>query len=99
MVTTTQNISPNVTGATAVDAIEFVQSGYRMYLTCLTAEQLISTTIVDPYDSRLEAGDPDQGYQRPPERSRITPDRHLLDQRSPRRRRWHLPDCCASSRA
>ena len=72
MVTSSKNISPDITGATAVDAIEFVQSGYRMYLTCLTAEQLISTTVVDPYDSKLEAGDPAQGYQRQPERSRIT---------------------------
>ena len=72
MVTTTETISPEVIGTTAVDAIEFVQSGHRMYITCLTAEQLISRTTVDPYNSKLEAGSPAQGYQRQPERSRIT---------------------------
>ena len=72
MVITTQTVSPDVIGTTAVDAIEFVQSGHRMYITCLTAEQLISRTTVDPYNSDLEAGDPTQGYQRQPERSRIT---------------------------
>ena len=67
---TTQNVTAKT--GTVVDAIEFGQSGYRMYIVCLTAQQLISGTVVDPYDSELEAGDSSQGYQRPPERSRIT---------------------------
>ena len=56
----------------AVDALDLVQAGHRMYVTCLTAAELIACTIVDPYDSSLKPGDPAQGYQRPPERSRIT---------------------------
>lgn len=68
----TQVETANTTTPSAVDAIEFVQAGHQMYVTSLTAEQLISCTTVDPYDSSLEAGNPAQGYQRPPERSRIT---------------------------
>ena len=56
----------------AVDALDLVQADRRMFVTCLTAAQLIDCTIVDSYDSSLEPGDPTQGYQRPPERSRIT---------------------------
>lgn len=72
MVTQTETVNLGSNSASAVDAIELVQAGHRMYVTCLTAEQLISNTTVDPYDSSLKAGDSAQGYQRPPERSRIT---------------------------
>ena len=68
----TQTFSLEATGSTVVNAIGFTQSGYRMYVACLTAEQLLSRTVVDPYNSDLEVGDSAQGYQRPPERSRIT---------------------------
>lgn len=71
---TTQELAPAVeaVGTTVVDAIQLTQAGHRVFVTALTAEQLISTTIVDPYNSSLEPGNPQQGYQRPPERSRIT---------------------------
>ena len=62
----------SVVSTTAVDAIEMAQSGHRIFLTALTAEQLIAVSAVDRYDSSLAPGDPNQGYQRPPERSRIT---------------------------
>ena len=62
----------DTTGITAVDAIPMVQAGHRMFVTVLTAEQLTATTVVDRYNSSLAPGDPNQGYQRPPERSRIT---------------------------
>lgn len=57
---------------TVVDAIQMTQAGHRIFVTALTAEQLTKMTIVDPYNSSLKPGDPKQGYQRPPERSRIT---------------------------
>ena len=63
---------PDAVGTTVVDAIEINQSGYRIFVTALTAEQLTESTIVDNYNSSLKPGDPNQGYQRPPERSRIT---------------------------
>lgn len=58
--------------AIAVDAIEFSQASHRMFVTSLTAQQLIEGTTVDNYNSTLAPDDPNQGYQRPPERSRIT---------------------------
>ena len=61
-----------MTAEMVVDAIQITQAGHRIFVTALTAEQLTSTTIVDPYNSSLRPGDPNQGYQRPPERSRIT---------------------------
>ena len=71
--TTQEKISViDTVGTTVVDAIQISQSGHRVFVTALTAEQLTATTIVDPYDSSLRPGDPKQGYQRPPERSRIT---------------------------
>ena len=70
---TKENIStPGTVGAPVVDAIQISQSGHRIFVTALTAEQLIATTVVDPYKSSLKPGDTNQGYQRPPERSRIT---------------------------
>ena len=55
-----------------VDAVELTQAGHRIFVTALTAEQLIESTMVDYYDSSKAASDPTQGYQRPAERSRIT---------------------------
>lgn len=66
-----ETVTDNV-DATVVDAIQIGQANHRVFVTALTAEQLTATTIVDPYDSSRKPGDPDQGYQRPPERSRIT---------------------------
>jgi len=55
-----------------VDAIPFTQSGHRLYMVKLTGQELIDCSVVDHYDSTKAPDDPDQGYQRPPERSRIT---------------------------
>ena len=71
------NTSATVTASdaprsTAVDAIEISQSGHRVFVTALTADQLAAATTIDYYDSSLVPGDPHQGYQRQPERSRIT---------------------------
>ena len=72
MVTEEKNLADDTVGTTVVDAIQIAQSGHRIFVTALTADQLIATTVVDPYDSSLRPGDTNQGYQRPPERSRIT---------------------------
>ena len=55
-----------------VDAIPFTQKGHRLFMTMLTGQQLIDCSTIDHYDSTKSPDDPDQGYQRPPERSRIT---------------------------
>jgi len=55
-----------------VDAISFMQSGHRLYLVKLTGQELIDCSVIDHFDSSKAPDDPDQGYQRPPERSRIT---------------------------
>ena len=55
-----------------VDAIPFTQSGHRLYMVKLTGQELIDCSVVVHYDSTKAPDDPDQGYQRPPERSRIT---------------------------
>ena len=62
----------DVAGTVGVDAIEITQSGHRIFVTAVTARQLIDSTTIDHYDSSLQPGDDKQGYQRPPERSRIT---------------------------
>ena len=56
----------------AVDALEISQGGHRIFVTALSARQLIDCATIDHYNSNLAPGDPNQGYQRPPERSRIT---------------------------
>lgn len=56
----------------AVDAIEITQAGHRLFVTALAGKQLIDSTCIDYYDSNVPPGDDRQGYQRPPERSRIT---------------------------
>ena len=71
--TTEQTVSAVETVDTiVVDAIPMSQAGHRIFVAALTVEQLSATTTVDPYNSSLRPGDPNQGYQRPPERSRIT---------------------------
>jgi DGQHR domain-containing protein len=54
------------------DAILGVQNGTRIFTGMMAAKDLISVTTVDHYSSQLPVDDPNQGYQRPPERSRIT---------------------------
>ncbi len=48
------------------------QKGRRIFTGILNAGDLIDVTTVDHYKSTLTPDDPKQGYQRPPERSRIT---------------------------
>lgn len=60
------------TPTTAVSAIQIEQAGHCIFVGGLTAKQLLQSTTIDKYDSSLPPGDIDQGYQRPPERSRIT---------------------------
>ncbi len=72
MVTATEHEQETGSGMAMVDAIEINQAKHRMFVTALTAQQLVDATTVDKYDSNLSPDDPNQGYQRPPERSRIT---------------------------
>ncbi|HEX8285010.1 MAG TPA: DGQHR domain-containing protein [Pyrinomonadaceae bacterium] len=53
-------------------AISGTQKGVRIYSGVLPAGDLTKVTAVDYYSSNLAPDDPNQGYQRPPERSRIT---------------------------
>jgi DGQHR domain-containing protein len=48
------------------------QKGQRIFAGILPAEDLLALTTIDHYNSKLPLDDPRQGYQRPPERSRIT---------------------------
>lgn len=48
------------------------QKGVRIFCGLMRAGDLVKATTVDRYDSTLSPTDPKQGYQRPPERSRIT---------------------------
>jgi DGQHR domain-containing protein len=48
------------------------QKGRRIFTGILNAGDLIDVTTVDHYNSSRTPDDPKQGYQRPPERSRIT---------------------------
>jgi DGQHR domain-containing protein len=53
-------------------AVRGTQKGRRIYTGILNAGDLIDVTTVDHYKSSRTSDDPKQGYQRPPERSRIT---------------------------
>lgn len=53
-------------------AVSGSQKGVRLYSGILNAGSLIEATAVDYYDSSLSPDSAEQGYQRPPERSRIT---------------------------
>ncbi len=55
-----------------VPAIQFEQRGHRIFTTVFRAADLVNNTKVDYYNSNVSPTDPNQGYQRPPERSRIT---------------------------
>lgn len=55
-----------------LEAIKTKQNGITMYVGVAPAGQLIDVTRVDPYDPKLPPTDTRQGYQRPPEKSRIT---------------------------
>lgn len=53
-------------------AVSGKQKGRRIFTGVLNAGDLIDVTTVDHYNSSRTTDDPKQGYQRPPERSRIT---------------------------
>lgn len=53
-------------------AISATQNGQRIFTGIMPAEDLISVTTTDNFDSSLPLDHPDQGYQRPAERPRIT---------------------------
>ncbi len=53
-------------------AVSNTQKGVRIYSGILNAGDLTQVTTVDYYDSTLPPDNSTQGYQRPPERSRIT---------------------------
>lgn len=55
-----------------VTAVCGKQKGRRIFSGILPAEDLIEATTIDHYRSYLRPDDPTQGYQRPPERTRIT---------------------------
>lgn len=57
---------------TSCPAVSETQNGIRIYTGIMKAKDLIAVTTVDRYDSSLQMDDPKQGYQRLPERSRIT---------------------------
>ncbi len=56
----------------SIDAIATGQDDVRLFVGAAKAKDLIRVTTVDEYKPNLDPNDPDQGYQRPPERSRIT---------------------------
>lgn len=53
-------------------AIKTEQWGTQLYVGVAPASKVIEATEVDYYDPKLDPADKRQGYQRPPERSRIT---------------------------
>jgi DGQHR domain-containing protein len=55
-----------------VPALQLQQSHHRLFLASFNARDLVRLTTVDYYRSNLQPDDDTQGYQRPPERSRIT---------------------------
>src|SRR2546426_3774732 len=63
--------------ATAVLGVSFSaemnpQIDPRLFTGIMGARDLISVTTVDHFNSSISIDDPKQGYQRPPERTRIT---------------------------
>ena len=59
------------TTSRALPAIRFQQHGHTLYAGVASARDLVNLTRVDHYDSGKPMGAPDQGYQRPPELTRI----------------------------
>src|SRR2546425_1282573 len=53
-------------------AVMSTQNGTRLFTGIMGAKDLISVTTVDHFNSSIPIDDPKQGYQRPPERTRIT---------------------------
>lgn len=55
-----------------LEAVPSRQDDIRLFVGAAKARDLIHLTTVDEYKPSLDPNDPAQGYQRPPERSRIT---------------------------
>lgn len=55
-----------------LEAVPSRQDDIRLFVGAAKARDLIHLTTVDEYRPELDPTDPSQGYQRPPERSRIT---------------------------
>ena len=53
-------------------AVMGIQNGNRFFTGIMGAKDLISVTTVDHFKSSIPIDDPKQGYQRPPERTRVT---------------------------
>lgn len=66
------NTSLPLTAEVSLEVIRTEQSGIPLYVGVAPAERLIQITSVDYYNAKLSPTDRSQGYQRPPERSRIT---------------------------
>jgi DGQHR domain-containing protein len=63
------------------EAVTTEQDSIRLYVGVAKAKDLIQVTKVDPYNPKLSPTDANQGYQRPPERGRITRiGRYLIEQ-------------------
>src|SRR6476659_4806779 len=61
-----------VSSTITCSAVMGSQNGVRVFTGIMEAKDLIAVTKVDHFNSTLSTDDPKQGYQRPPERSRIT---------------------------
>ena len=70
MITSTEVAS--IKTAVNTPAVMGTQNGARFFAGIMSAKDLISVTTVDHFDSSRPIDDKNQGYQRPPERSRIT---------------------------
>lgn len=60
------------------DVVPSEQDNIKLFVGVAKAKDLIQVTTVDPYNPKLSPTDPHQGYQRPPERGRITRIGHYL---------------------
>jgi DGQHR domain-containing protein len=56
-----------------VPVVTAYQNNYRLAVGFIQAKQLLEFTAIEHYDPKKSPTDEDQGYQRPPERGRITP--------------------------
>jgi DGQHR domain-containing protein len=64
--------TPSVVVGVSCSAVMGSQNGTRIFTGIMEAKDLISVTAVDYFKSSIPIDDPKQGYQRPPERTRIT---------------------------
>jgi DGQHR domain-containing protein len=77
----TMKSSNGKTHTATFEVIPAEQDDVRLFVGVGKAKDLIRVTKVDPYNPKLSPTDGDQGYQRPPERSRVTQiGRYLIEQ-------------------